>query len=278
MADITNQRQDSPGCLVTRLDFDTDLPASTVLEGVWWPRTRESARELAGLIAALDARRAPVGLIMLNPHGWLGHPHRIDTANRTVRIAWTADLDTAAVIGTTAPDRRIDLLLVLPRCDDGADPDAPATADDTNRLPVPATPAPRRTLCGSMSATMLTLATNEGESSSAWIDGVRGALLMLRTDLQEHRDVTSGPLGTHRRILGMTPRLSKAVADLDREQADIARLLNRALAGVAGPTSAIHVDRVRAEGLALLRRLTRYQQRGADMVHEADQVDLGRQG
>jgi hypothetical protein len=125
---------------------------------------------------------------------------------------------------------------------------------------------------------MLTLTSSDRESSRSWIDGVRGALLMLRSDLQEYHDIAGGPAGSHRRVVGLAPRLSRAIADLDREQADIAALLDRALAGIVGAASAVDVDRVRADGLALLRRLARYQQHGADLLHEADQVDLGGQG
>lgn len=142
----------------------------------------------------------------------------------------------------------------------------------------PETLAPRRAPCSSMSTTMLTLAISDGEPSRMWLDGVRNALLMLRTDLHGHRAATGGPLGTHHRILATAPRLSKAIADLDREQEDIARLLDRVLTGVAGTASTHHVDRVRVDALALIRRLTRYQQHDADLLHEADQVDVGGQG
>ncbi|HKT05317.1 MAG TPA: hypothetical protein VJT31_37855 [Rugosimonospora sp.] len=142
----------------------------------------------------------------------------------------------------------------------------------------PVAPAPRRPLHVSISATMLILTISDGESSRAWLNGVRGALLMLQADLQEHRDATGGPLGTRHRILATAPRLSKAVADLDREQEDMSRLLDRALTGVAGTASTTHLDRVRADGLALIQRLTRYQQHDADLLHEADQVDVGGQG
>jgi hypothetical protein len=161
----------------------------------------------------------------------------------------------------------------------GAAPDAPATAgsDGGGFLPL-ASPTTCQGLCASMSATKLTLASVDSQPARMWFDQVLGALLMLRADLQEQCDATGGPLGIHRRVLGTAPRLSKAIADLDREHENIARLLDRALADITESASSTRVDRVRAEGFALLRRLTRYQQRDADLLHEADQVDVGGQG
>jgi len=51
----------------------------------------DSTSELAAVVAALDAKGAVVGLIMLNPYGWLGRPRRVQAVDRTVRIAWIAD-------------------------------------------------------------------------------------------------------------------------------------------------------------------------------------------
>lgn len=98
-----------------RLELCTTFPVpSAALDGAWWPRSRDSAGELVALIGALDARQAPVRLLMLNPQGWRGHPHRIDAADRSVRIAWIPMLDRSVVIGATARGLRIDLRLMVP--------------------------------------------------------------------------------------------------------------------------------------------------------------------
>ncbi|MER7281103.1 DUF5994 family protein [Dactylosporangium sp. NPDC000244] len=98
-----------------RLELRTTFPTpAAALDGAWWPRSRESAGELAALIGALDARQAPVRLLMLNPQGWRGHPRRIDVADRSVRIAWIPMLDRSVVIGATARGLRIDLQLMVP--------------------------------------------------------------------------------------------------------------------------------------------------------------------
>jgi hypothetical protein len=103
-----------------RLELRNTFPTpSAALDGAWWPRSRDSVGELTALIGALDARQAPVRLLMLNPLGWLGRPNRIDVADRSVRIAWILMLDRSVVIGATARGVRIDLQLMVPADGDG---------------------------------------------------------------------------------------------------------------------------------------------------------------
>jgi hypothetical protein len=52
-------------------------------------------------------------------------------------------------------------------------------------------------------------------------------------------------------------------------------LIEDLLARVGPPVAADQVDAVRALGTALLGRLARHRQRGADLIHEAYEVDLG---
>ncbi|GAA3299007.1 hypothetical protein Dvina_20180 [Dactylosporangium vinaceum] len=112
MADVD---PDTNGRRETRLELRTMCPAPAAsLDGAWWPRSRDSIGELVALIDALDARQAPVRLLMLNPDDWRGHPHRIEVADRSVRIAWVAMLDRSVVIGATAGGLRIDLQLMVP--------------------------------------------------------------------------------------------------------------------------------------------------------------------
>jgi hypothetical protein len=108
MTDETHQRH-----LPARLDFHLDPSVRTVLDGAWWPRSRDTAAGLTALVVALDARQVPITLIMLNPEGWQGHPRRIEAAGRTVQVSWFAELDPAVLIATTDSCERIDLLLAI---------------------------------------------------------------------------------------------------------------------------------------------------------------------
>ena len=94
-----------------RLDLHHDPSVRTILDGVWRPRSWDTANELAELIAALDASKNRVSLIMLNPAGWQGHPRKVAVAGRVVRVAWFVDLDASVLIATTNSYQRIDLLV-----------------------------------------------------------------------------------------------------------------------------------------------------------------------
>jgi len=76
-------------------------------------------------------------------------------------------------------------------------------------------------------------------------------------------------------VVAATPRLSNAVSRLGGEHIVIKELIEDLLGRVGPPVPADQVDAIRAHGTALLARLARHRQRGADLVHEAYEVDLG---
>jgi Family of unknown function (DUF5994) len=88
-----------------RLDFRLDHSTPTVLDGAWWPRSRDAVAELVDLVSALDSQHARITLIMLNPHGWHDRPRRIQATGRSVQVAWIDDLDPAVLIASTSLGR-----------------------------------------------------------------------------------------------------------------------------------------------------------------------------
>jgi hypothetical protein len=97
-----------------RLVFPHAVARRTILDGAWWPRSRDPVVEVSDLVVALDACQLPVSRIMLNPSGWDSHPRRIGVAGRTVRLGWFATLDAELLIATTSEDKRVDLFVVSP--------------------------------------------------------------------------------------------------------------------------------------------------------------------
>jgi hypothetical protein len=119
MTDDTDDQDTTERGTGTRLEFRTAPSTSVPLDGVWWPRTRDSAHELTALVKALDAKQAQVRLVMLNPHGWHGRPRRITVADHSVQVEWITMLDRSVVICSTARGRRLDVQLVVPTDADG---------------------------------------------------------------------------------------------------------------------------------------------------------------
>jgi Family of unknown function (DUF5994) len=100
--------------VAARLRLRCDLSVRSILDGAWWPRSREPVSELTALIAALDPRHPPVTSVMLNGQAWDSHPRRIRVAGRLVRLGWFTSLDPCLLIATTSNDQRVDLLVVPP--------------------------------------------------------------------------------------------------------------------------------------------------------------------
>jgi Family of unknown function (DUF5994) len=98
----------------SRLVFPPSPTAQGVVDGSWWPRTRDPAAELPGLIAAVTDRLGVVSRIALNADAWDARPQRITTAGqRVVHLDWSdAGAHTIRVIGCDSS--QLDLLVIPP--------------------------------------------------------------------------------------------------------------------------------------------------------------------
>lgn len=110
---------------------------------------------------------------------------------------------------------------------------------------------------------------------AAWAEQVSAALTELSADFADHVAETEGVNGTHGAVLATTPRLSNSVRRLVSDHVIIAGLVGDLLVRVRPPVAAGEVDGVRDLGTALLSRLARHRQHGADLIYQAYQVDLG---
>lgn len=113
--------------------------ARSAVDGAWWPRSTDPVTELAALIEALGAQRAPVRGLTLNRAGWDSAPRRIRLASgRKVAVDWfqTGDVRMIGIVDTDY--QRIDLFVIpvetapaiaelaLTMATDGHDPDIAA--------------------------------------------------------------------------------------------------------------------------------------------------------
>lgn len=122
----------------------------------------------------------------------------------------------------------------------------------------------------------------EGALAAPARDPVWAARVQARTDrlataFDEHVDATEGPGGMYADILRTAARLSFAVARLAAEHDDIriaVAALGELVDDLSGPDPDA-IERIRDEGTDLLARLGRHRQRGADLVFEAYEQDIG---
>lgn len=112
----------------------------------------------------------------------------------------------------------------------------------------------------------------------AWKAGTRAAGSMLADEVRAHVAETEGENGFLTTIREDAPRLDSAVTRLIDEHAEMVEMVDRFLAQLDQPDEGIGLADVRALGVSLLGMLVRHRQRGADLIYEAYQVDLGSGG
>lgn len=145
-----------------RLSLTAVRAARAVLDGGWWPRSRDPVAELPGLILTLNERYGPIRQLMLNSHSWDSHFRRVAVGTRVVRAGWFSTVDPGMLIATTERGDQIDLLVVPPEVPAAtADIALAAAADPDNQLRAPAILA--------ASLTTPTVARGEGiDATTVW--------------------------------------------------------------------------------------------------------------
>lgn len=99
-----------PGSAILRLE--TTESREGVLDGAWWPRSRDIGVELPGLVSALSEHLGPITRVGLDTTAWEDLPTRLVIDDRVVRIdSYPVGDDTVLI---TRGDRDYFALLVVP--------------------------------------------------------------------------------------------------------------------------------------------------------------------
>ncbi|MEO5839319.1 MAG: hypothetical protein ABIQ73_15240 [Acidimicrobiales bacterium] len=108
--------------------------------------------------------------------------------------------------------------------------------------------------------------------AAAWAEGVVQCILRVEAEFHSHIDFTEQEDGLYDDILEAAPRMSHRVDQLRQEHNEIAIALSDCLTRIELVPNTAHADWVAArrdDCNALLGRLVRHRQRGADLVYEA---------
>jgi hypothetical protein len=108
--------------------------------------------------------------------------------------------------------------------------------------------------------------------AAAWAEGVVQCILRVEAEFHSHVDFTEQEDGLYDDILEAAPRLAHRIDQLRQEHNEIAIALSDCLTRVELVPNTAHADWVAArrdDCNALLGRLVRHRQRGADLVYEA---------
>jgi hypothetical protein len=127
----------------------------------------------------------------------------------------------------------------------------------------------------SLDALELALSAPAAVDRAGWVRRVHEALGGLAQDFEHHIELTEGADGLYQELLAASPRLSEAVSRLTAEHSAIRKQLDDLLVRVDSAGDLEHVTVVRDLGTDLLGSLIRHRQRGADLVYEAYEFDIG---
>ncbi len=99
-------------------------PAGSVpglLDGAWWPRSRDLLREIPTLTDALDACWGRITHVTVNPAHWPVVPRKVPVTGHTVHVGWFADeQDPHKVLLLSYTVGRLDLLVIPPETEPAA--------------------------------------------------------------------------------------------------------------------------------------------------------------
>ncbi|MFF3711004.1 DUF5994 family protein [Streptomyces phaeochromogenes] len=103
----------------------TGLPGPTgptglpdLLDGAWWPRSRDLAHELSALADVLDPLGGRITRIAVNSRYWPVVPRRIPVNGHAVKVGWfTTELDPHKILLLSHTTGRWNLLVIPPEAD-----------------------------------------------------------------------------------------------------------------------------------------------------------------
>jgi hypothetical protein len=92
----------------------TDHPGRDVLDGGWWPRSRDAEVELAELVDQFPVRRGRITGVLVSPADWGPHPRTVRVAHGMVKVGSLPRSDTHVVHLTTSNRTLLRVLVVPP--------------------------------------------------------------------------------------------------------------------------------------------------------------------
>ncbi|MER6067213.1 DUF5994 family protein [Streptomyces sp. NPDC001792] len=122
-----------------RLALKTDGPSRGLLDGAWWPRSRDLLSELPALTDVLDPLWGRITRIAVNPKYWPVIPHEIPVGGHVVKVGWfTPEIDPHKLLLLSYGTGRWDLLVIPPETETESAARLMAAASDYDGPPLTA--------------------------------------------------------------------------------------------------------------------------------------------
>ncbi|MEV8549818.1 DUF5994 family protein [Streptomyces glaucescens] len=98
-----------------RLALKPDGASHGLLDGAWWPRSRDLLSELPALTDVLDPLWGRITRIAVNPEHWPVIPRKIPVSGHIVKVGWfTSRIDPHTLLLLSYGTSRWDLLVIPP--------------------------------------------------------------------------------------------------------------------------------------------------------------------
>ncbi|CAM5681215.1 DUF5994 family protein [Streptomyces tanashiensis] len=106
--------------LSARLSLTPKTTLAGLLDGAWWPHSRDLAAELPPLVDALERRYGRITRVTVNPTHWPVVPHKVAFPGHTVHVGWFTEQDPDKMILLSYSVGRCDLLVIPPETEPAA--------------------------------------------------------------------------------------------------------------------------------------------------------------
>ncbi|MFJ9176723.1 DUF5994 family protein [Streptomyces sp. NPDC102360] len=99
----------------------TPMAGTGLLDGAWWPRSRDLTAEVPALVDVLDSLWGRITRIAVNPMLWPAVPRSVPVRGHVVKVGWfTPELDPHKLLLLSYGPGRWDLLVIPPEAGDEA--------------------------------------------------------------------------------------------------------------------------------------------------------------
>ncbi|MFD4545940.1 DUF5994 family protein [Streptomyces sp. NPDC058466] len=127
-------RTSSSSSPLLRLQLTPTGTAPALIDGAWWPRSRDLAAELPALTAVLDSLWGRITHVTVNPTFWPVIPRRIPVQGHVVKVGWfDAEQDPHKLLLFSYTAGRWDLLVIPPETSDATAARLMTMATDPSR-------------------------------------------------------------------------------------------------------------------------------------------------
>ncbi|KQX80695.1 DUF5994 family protein [Streptomyces sp. Root1310] len=114
----TLEAEDRSSSSALRLSLAPAGSAPALLDGAWWPRSRDLAAELPSLAAVLEPQWGRITRVTVNPTHWPVVPRKVTVAGHVVKVGWfLSEQDPHELLLLSYRLGRWNLLVVPPRTD-----------------------------------------------------------------------------------------------------------------------------------------------------------------